>query len=568
MGVASASQDLDEDVSQDLSDFTISNQSDVDDDDGENDEDFTEVNIEIPDFVEIGCEDVIEIELPQDAKGNVYINVDNESWSTFKVDGDENNLETVLLDDLSCGLHLVNVTFISSTAKYGTVSNQVLVNVTYNIAIMIDQDPYIYGNENNLVYISAPEDILFDVKVTIDDKLYNLTKVSNSMGYINISSFDGGSYLIVASFKGNDNYSAYSTNETINVASAISIPNFLLSYGSDAYVILRLPGDANGTLDLTVDGQLIDSVKLINGEAKIRFPTSKVGTFLYNVTYTGDDFYIDDIIDEYVEIIPKVNVPKKMTVGENKYITFDMNNDGGGYFIIEADYEAYTTVNSNSRVSLANLEYGDVDISVTYCGDNDFIHVYDDIFTITVNPLPIRFVGVKNINMLYGDGTIYSLTIYDNNGKILGEYEYVEFKIGKKTYEAYTNAKGVVNFKIPNSVLPGKYTITVNYDDMGTVKSNLVVNPILSLKKVNVKKSAKKLILKATLKKVNNKFLKGKFIVFKFNGKSYKVKTNNKGVAKVNIKSNILKKLKAGKKINYQATYLKTTIKYSVKIKK
>ena len=116
MGMASASQDLDEDVSQDLSDFTISNQSDVDDDDGENDEDFTEVNIEIPDFVEIGCEDVIEIELPQDAKGNVYINVDNESWSTFKVDGDENNLETVLLDDLSCGLHLVNVTFISSNS--------------------------------------------------------------------------------------------------------------------------------------------------------------------------------------------------------------------------------------------------------------------------------------------------------------------------------------------------------------------------------------------------------------------------------------------------------------------
>ena len=570
VGVASASQDLDEDVSGDCDDFALSNQGDVDEDedDLDEDDDFSEVSIEIPDYVEIGCEDVVEIELPEDAKGNVYIKVDNKSWSSFSVDGDVNNLETVSLDDLSCGLHLVNVTFISSTSNYGTVSKQALVNVTYNIAITLVQDPYIYGNEENLVYISAPRDILFDVKVMINDKLFNLTKDSDSRGYINISGFDGGSYLIVASFEGNDNYDAYSTNETINVASAINIPDFSLSYNSEAYVILKLPSDADGFLELTFDGQLIDSVEFINGQAKIKFPTSKVGAFYYNVTYTGDDFDIDDIIDEYVQIIPKINVPKQMTVGENKYITFDMNDDAGGYFIIGADYEEYATVNSNGRVSLANLEDGDVDISVTYYGDNEFLYIYEDSFTVTVNPLPIRFAGVKNINMLYGDGTTYSLNIYGRNGKPLEEYEYIEFKIGKKIYDAYTNHNGVVSFKIPDSVLPGKYSVTVNYEDMGSVKSNLVVNQILSFKKVNVKKSAKKLILKASLKKVNNKFLKGKLIVFKFNGKSYKVKTDKNGVAKVKINSNLLKKLKVGKKIKYQATYLKSTIKYSVKIKK
>ena len=96
----------------------------------------------------------------------------------------------------------------------------------------------------------------------------------------------------------------------------------------------------------------------------------------------------------------------------------------------------------------------------------------------------------------------------------------------------------------------------------------LTVKHIVTLKAVKVKKSAKKLILQATLAKVNKKYLKKKTVTFKFNGKTYKAKTNAKGVAKVTIKSSVLKKLKIGKKVTYQATYLKDTIKKTVKIKK
>ena len=89
----------------------------------------------------------------------------------------------------------------------------------------------------------------------------------------------------------------------------------------------------------------------------------------------------------------------------------------------------------------------------------------------------------------------------------------------------------------------------------------------LTLKKVKVKKSAKKLVLQVTLK-INGKAVKGKLIKFKFNKKTYKAKTNKKGVAKVTIKKKVLKKLKVSKKVTYQATYLKNTVKYTVKVKK
>ena len=572
VGTASASQDLNDTVSSDSQDLIsqddvnlISNDGDGDDDDNESDEGYDEVFIDIPELVEIGSEDVVEIQLPDDAKGRIDLRIDGVLHNTTQVDGEEDNLVTLSLDFLSCEQHLVNVTFISSTSKYGTVSNQTTVNVTYNITINIVEDPYIFGKETNMVYVSAPKDILLKVNVTIDNRKYQLIKLSETVAYIDISSFEGGSYLITASYEGDDLYSKYSTNETINVVSAIDAPEEALEYGSEAYVVLKLPGNANGNLTLYLNGEFVNKSSYSNGEARIKFPTSKVGIFNFTVLYDGDDIEIEPIIERFIEIYPKVNVPSQMTVGENKYITFSINSDAKGTFLVEADWEQLASVSPTQKVSLANLDDGEIDIGVTYFGENEYVHYYDA-YNLIVNSLPVRFEGVKPINMLYYDGTSYSIKIYGSNGKALEEDEYVEFIIGNHYYEGYTNSKGIVNFRIPYSVTPGKYTVRIGYDE-SIIPTTLVVKPIFTLKKVNVKKSAKKLVLKATFKKANNKFLNGKPVVFKFNGKKYTAKIS-KGVAKVTIKQAVLKKLKVGKKITYQASYFKSTVKQSVKVKK
>lgn len=66
----------------------------------------------------------------------------------------------------------------------------------------------------------------------------------------------------------------------------------------------------------------------------------------------------------------------------------------------------------------------------------------------------------------------------------------------------------------------------------------------------------------------NKKPIANKKITFKFKGKKYTAKTNKKGIAKITIKKSVLNKLKVGKKVNYQATYIKSTVKYSLKVKK
>ena len=67
--------------------------------------------------------------------------------------------------------------------------------------------------------------------------------------------------------------------------------------------------------------------------------------------------------------------------------------------------------------------------------------------------------------------------------------------------------------------------------------------------------------------KNGKKALKGKKITLKLNGKKYTAKTNKYGIAKFTIKKNVIKKLKKGKKYTMKVTYLKNTIKTTVKVK-
>ncbi|MBQ2831041.1 hypothetical protein [Methanobrevibacter sp.] len=105
-------------------------------------------------------------------------------------------------------------------------------------------------------------------------------------------------------------------------------------------------------------------------------------------------------------------------------------------------------------------------------------------------------------------------------------------------------------------------------DIYGGTTSNCVFNYLkLTLNTVSVKKSANKLVLTAALKK-GTTLISGKQITFKFNGKTYKAKTNTKGVAKVTIGKNILKKLKVGATIKYQAKYSSLSVTKTAVVKK
>ena len=173
----------------------------------------------------------------------------------------------------------------------------------------------------------------------------------------------------------------------------------------------------------------------------------------------------------------------------------------------------------------------------------------------------------SNQASMYG-GAVYfrchaSTGHYDANNNWISEVEYYTNLIQGSTFAKNSASKGgaIYGFKSSSSDKHEAKAVkcifeankaTTGRDIYGGSASNCVFNYLkLTLKTVTIKKSAKKLVLTATLTK-GKTLIKGKTITFKFNGKTYKAKTNAQGIAKITINKNILKKLKVGKTISMQ----------------
>jgi invasion protein IalB len=167
--------------------------------------------------------------------------------------------------------------------------------------------------------------------------------------------------------------------------------------------------------------------------------------------------------------------------------------------------------------------------------------------------------------MDFADGTSYVVKAIGDDGKPVGEGEFVDVYVNGIHYSVKTDKNGYAKLKI--NLNPKTYTITAEYK-LTKVSNKIVVKQTLKLVKTTVKvKRGKNLVLQAKLKWSNGKAISGKKIVFKFNGKKYSAKTNSKGIAKVTIKGKVTKKLKKGKKYTYSATYISNTVKGKVKVK-
>jgi hypothetical protein len=175
--------------------------------------------------------------------------------------------------------------------------------------------------------------------------------------------------------------------------------------------------------------------------------------------------------------------------------------------------------------------------------------------TITV---AARINGNKALTMYYGSGSLYKVRVYDDNGNIAKGVR-VTFKINGGTYSRVTDANGYASFKI--TFAPKTYTITAIYKDY-KVSNKVVVKPTLILKDKTVKKSK---TFKYTVKLINKngKILKYKYVKVKFKGKTFKAKTNSKGIATFKLKSYS----KVGK-FTLTATYGSAKISKKITVKK
>ena len=342
-----------------------------------------------------------------------------------------------------------------------------------------------------------------------------------------------------------------------------------IKVGDVAKVVISINKNITGAL--TVDGK---TVNVINGTASYDISGLNAGDHSVNVKFAGDDKFDADekTVSFKVNKIESAPGSNPFNFDENKPVesktpiySIQLEKDATGNLTVTVGDKSYTQplVNGAASIEITDLPAGSYDVTVAYSGDDKYAaSVKTSKATVKVDPK----IVADDLSVQYNAGKYYSVTVYGDDGKAAVGVEVIFTLNGKQIAKAITNEDGVAKFKVKQTpVTKGKIVSSA----LGVnATKELTVEQILTLKKVTVKKSAKKLVLQATLKKVNGKYLKGKKITFKFNGKKYTTKTDKKGVAKVTVKSSVLKKLKAGKKVTYTATYVKDTVKRSVKVKK
>lgn len=510
----------------------------------------------------------ITLTLPADAKGNLVVDIDGDK-KTVKL---ENGHAKYSLASLAPGYYEISAYYDGTDYNVKKVFLYDEDASTFKVYPKIDikNDGTYYLGENNTISIEVQKEAKgkFTVEITNDltDEFVKTATVQlvNGKGTLSISDLPIGLYYMAFEYDGDDVSIPYD-NEYVEVSGNVTVDYPDEIYKNEkATLTFKSPKDTKGELTVKI-GTKSSKYQLVNGTVTVPLDSFvenlKVDEYHYiYLTYTGDK--IGNYEKEYEFRLSKAKSNITVTPQSSSSFTVEVEKGATGKVVLSVNGKDYEQSLSNGKatISVGNIASGDNTIAVAYSGDGNYQASSEK----TTFSDKSKIVA-SDMSMQYNDGSKYSVTVYDKDGKLASGVS-VTFKIdGKKVGTGKTNSKGVATLKITQT--PKTYKISAIA--LGkTVTKKLTVKQILTLKKVTVKKSAKKLVLTATLKKVKGKYLKNKKITFKFNGKKYTAKTNKKGVAKVTIKSSVLKKLKVGKKVTYQATYVKDTVKKTVKVKK
>jgi hypothetical protein len=172
---------------------------------------------------------------------------------------------------------------------------------------------------------------------------------------------------------------------------------------------------------------------------------------------------------------------------------------------------------------------------ITVVSSNDVVGA-DSSAKTSVKPTPVSTKLSVSDTTYAKSATCFKVTLKDKNGKALANQK-VTLKVNKKTYSAFTDAKGIASIKTA-SLAVGTYTVSLKYAG----NSNYTASSLS--KKVKVLSS----IVGSDLTKYHGYTSKYKVtfwkdgsplananVTFKIKGKTYTKTTNKNGVAKLNI---------------------------------
>ena len=371
----------------------------------------------------------------------------------------------------------------------------------------------------------------------------NKTIVGGNASWL-ISPLNSGSYVVVATYNGDNNYLSSNTTMVISVNQTVSGLKVNVEVYEDDMVVTAILKTQDGQL-ITGDVALEINTKfykivVVDGIGVRSIEKPSVGKYTYSATYKGTDKISRAVDTGVFEVLPVdynviLNAPDvKMIYHDGTRFVATLtdkqgNPIGGAAIEITINGRSYDKItDEKGSVSLGlNLNSGIYSVVVKFKGLLNYTPITKHA-NVTIEPTVKGLDVVK----MFRNSTQYYAIFTDSQGNFL-KNKNVQFNINGVFYTKTTNDKGIAMMGI--NLNPGKYVITVINLVTGEQSSNIITVKSLIVQKDLTKYYLNASRFEATIYNKDGSLAVNKEVTFNINGVFYHRTTDSNGVASLGI---------------------------------
>ena len=465
-----------------------------------------------------------------------------------------NGIALIVGESLSGSSYTVKLMY-AGNSNYNELSVSQKVKITKKVNVnLVIANPHCGNNatvfkillkDNSTGKAIAGQNIL----LTLDGKKYAGVTGSNGIVEISTKYLPTGTYTVSVKFASNSYYDQLIVSQKVNVLTSIVTRTvvqyyaYTIEYKAICYKDGAVLANTSG-VKFTVNGKSYTVSTDKKGVASVNLSLP-----MGNYVISSYNPYSKETVNNTISFVKDKSIISHGTLNTyiatgNKYLFSVTLKSKSGVLIKDADVNFYyrgnmvtakTDENGEASMTIPVLAKGTHDIIYKFTG-NDMFYASSESGKWIVQDSLYSLTG-SDLNMTYKDGSSIGLQL-KYNGKVFPK-KTMKWNFNDKVYYSVTNSNGYVYFN-PGDVKPGVYYITCSHgtpgaaDYISCVKKitvgKLTANVVASDLTINYKDNAYYMV---TAKDKSGKILKDTNVIFTLDGKSYNVKTNNIGVAKI-----------------------------------
>ena len=499
----------------------------------------------------------------------------------------------VSIPALAAGRYNATVVGLASE-DYAESSDSVVFNIIKagSSVVVHPVDDMVYGS-GVLVEFDLENSTAVNITVFDDNGEIAFSIIADSSP-VSIQALAAGKYNLTVTGLESENYTESSDSLVFNVFKTESSINIeLVQYQRYGYGInVEISGEYLTIVNIALVDESYQEVFSQNTtQSNMTLTILPVGKYIIKATNYGNESVSEANMNKIFHIAPMdtiltINVgPKDITYGEESIINFLLTDVKGknvtGSIEMSVEDQNYTVdVVEGVGILKVNRSAGYHTVTADYLGDDNY-KASNAATQFYVNRLGTQIIFKDMITKTVGlnDGKVgeyFVWTLKDSNGKPMAN---IPMLIGfngviyDETDGIVTDENGTTRLQI-NLAYKGIYTFAIcflgdeHYNASFDVAKITVLTqtPSLTLPNKSYKATAKTKTLSATFKSAKGTPIVDKWITFTVNGNTYKVKTNEKGVANVKISLNKIGTYKVTAKYAGDSTYAAITKTATLKL--